>query len=49
MFRAWDMIEASDTDLHEAHPNNNIPHTHSMTRIIVRKSDPARKVEDPDV
>jgi tellurite methyltransferase len=49
MFNGWNMIEASDNDLHETHPNNNIPHTHSMTRIIARKSDPAGKVEHQDV
>lgn len=27
----------SDEDLYETHPHNNIPHMHSMTRIIVRK------------
>ena len=37
MFSDWGIVETSDKDLHEAHPHNNIPHTHSMTRIIARK------------
>jgi len=37
MFNRWQTLEASDKDLHETHPNNNILHTHSMTRIIARK------------
>ncbi len=45
MFAGWDIVEASDKDLHETHPNNNIPHTHSMSRIIARKpSSPAAMV-----
>jgi len=43
MFAGWQMVEASDKDLHETHPNNNIPHTHSMTRIIARKPGSARE------
>lgn len=27
----------SDEDLFETHPHNNIPHMHSMTRLIIRK------------
>ena len=38
MFERWVVIEASDMDLQETHPNNNIPHTHSMTRILAKKS-----------
>jgi 2-polyprenyl-3-methyl-5-hydroxy-6-metoxy-1,4-benzoquinol methylase len=37
MFAGWETLEASDKDLHETHPNNDIPHVHSMTRIIARK------------
>jgi 2-polyprenyl-3-methyl-5-hydroxy-6-metoxy-1,4-benzoquinol methylase len=37
MFAGWAMIEVSDEDLHEIHPNNYIPHTHSMTRLLARK------------
>jgi SAM-dependent methyltransferase len=32
----WDLLTASDSDLHESHPDTNIPHHHSMTRIIAR-------------
>lgn len=38
LFRGWELVEAHDRDLNETHPNNNIPHTHSMTRIIARKN-----------
>ena len=33
----WPIIFSSDEDLLETHPNNNIPHVHSMTRIIAQK------------
>jgi SAM-dependent methyltransferase len=46
MFAEWETIEASDKDLYETHPNNNIPHTHSMTRIIARKFSSAREMAD---
>jgi len=36
-FNGWKLIEAHDRDLHEVHPHNAIPHTHSMTRIIAQK------------
>ena len=36
-YSAWDILHSTDTDLHEVHPHNNIPHTHSMTRILARK------------
>ncbi len=36
-FRGWAVEYASDSDLHETHPHNQIPHTHSMTRILARK------------
>ena len=32
----WSILDESDTDLTEAHPHNNIEHTHSMTRLIAR-------------
>ena len=31
------IIFESDENLYETHPHNNIPHMHSMTRLIVRK------------
>ena len=37
LYRGWQHLLATDTDLHETHPHNNIPHTHSMTRIIAQK------------
>ena len=33
----WEIIEESDTDLADCHPHNNIPHKHSITRIIARR------------
>jgi cyclopropane fatty-acyl-phospholipid synthase-like methyltransferase len=44
LFAVWETVEASDKDLHETHPNNDIPHTHSMTRIIARKPGSAREM-----
>lgn len=35
-YRDWMLIHESDTDLYESHPNNHIPHSHSMTRVIAR-------------
>jgi SAM-dependent methyltransferase len=37
MYREWNVLFQSDQDLHEAHPHNNIPHVHSMTRLIAQK------------
>ena len=48
MFRGWELVEASDKDLHETHPHNNIPHSHSMTRIIARKTGSARGMVIPN-
>ncbi len=31
------IVFESDENLYETHPHNNIPHMHSMTRLIVRK------------
>jgi tellurite methyltransferase len=36
-FEGWDLILATDSDLHEEHPHNQIRHCHSMTRMIVRR------------
>jgi ubiquinone/menaquinone biosynthesis C-methylase UbiE len=36
-YHDWEVLFATDQDLHEIHPHNNIPHTHSMTRIAARK------------
>jgi len=37
LFELWNIQHQSDLDLHETHPHNLIPHTHSMTRILARK------------
>lgn len=36
-FEGWDILIATDSDLHETHPDTNIPHHHSMTRIAARR------------
>lgn len=36
-FDGWELILQSDADLHETHPHNGIPHTHSMTRLAARR------------
>jgi SAM-dependent methyltransferase len=33
-YRKWRILSSSDSDLHEVHPHNRIPHSHSMTRIL---------------
>lgn len=38
MYRGWTILSASDSDLHEVHPHNEIPHAHSMTRLLAMKS-----------
>lgn len=37
LYIGWEIINATDTDLLDIHPNNNIPHCHSITRLLVRK------------
>lgn len=37
LYESWEITFSSDEDLHETHPHNNIPHVHSMTRLIARK------------
>jgi SAM-dependent methyltransferase len=37
MYKDWDLLLASDSDLVETHPHNGIRHRHSLTRIIARK------------
>ena len=34
----WEIMASSDSDLIETHPHNNIEHTHSMTRILARRT-----------
>lgn len=36
-YSQWHIDHASDSDLHEVHPHNGIPHHHSMTRLLARK------------
>lgn len=38
LYEDWTITFSSDEDLHETHPHNNIPHVHSMTRLIARKA-----------
>lgn len=44
LYRDWRIVEATDTDLHETHPNNGIAHTHSMTRVIAQLPDRSSRV-----
>ncbi len=37
LYDGWEPLMESDTDLTETHPDMNIQHTHSMTRILARK------------
>lgn len=37
LFQNQSILFESDTDLYETHPHNNIPHVHSMTRMIIQK------------
>lgn len=39
LYEGWEITFVSDEDLHETHPHNNIPHVHSMTRLICRKTE----------
>lgn len=36
LYQHWTVLVEVDTDLHEVHPHNCIPHRHSMTRLIAR-------------
>ena len=36
-YEHWERLVLTDRDLHETHPHNKIPHTHSLTRILARK------------
>lgn len=37
LYDHWTLVSATDLDLHESHPHNNIPHSHSLTRIVARR------------
>jgi ubiquinone/menaquinone biosynthesis C-methylase UbiE len=36
-YEHWELVHSTDTDLVESHPNNQIQHRHSMTRVIARR------------
>lgn len=36
-YASWQVLEATDTLLHESHPHNGVAHHHSMTRIVARR------------
>ncbi|MCK4923312.1 MAG: class I SAM-dependent methyltransferase [Bacteroidales bacterium] len=38
-FKKFNIVFESDEDLFETHPHNNIPHMHSMTRLIIQKNE----------
>jgi tellurite methyltransferase len=38
LYRGWAIEASSDETLYETHPHNNIPHHHSLSRLIARKS-----------
>jgi len=37
LYSDWRIICENDSDLSETHPHNGIPHTHSLTRLIVER------------
>jgi len=38
LYSDWELLSATDSDLVEVHPNNGILHSHSMTRLLARKT-----------
>jgi SAM-dependent methyltransferase len=38
MYANWQLVHVLDTDLEESHPDTNITHTHSLTRILAKKT-----------
>ncbi len=36
-YSEWEIEFATNEQLYETHPNNNLPHSHSLTRLIARK------------
>lgn len=40
MYTNWEVLRKSDETLYETHPHNNIPHHHSLTRLVARKLEP---------
>ena len=37
LYTGWCCLWVEDAELHEIHPDTQIPHTHSLTRILARK------------
>lgn len=37
LYKDWEILASSNSILHDEHPNNNIKHKHSITRILARK------------
>lgn len=37
-YSQWSLLAATDDDLVEVHPHNNIKHTHSLTRLLAQKT-----------
>lgn len=37
MYSGWNLLVATDEDLRESHTHNNIPHVHSLTRLVACK------------
>lgn len=38
LYAGWQILKATDSDLIETHPNNGILHTHSLTRILAKRT-----------
>ncbi len=37
LYSGWELIESTDNDLDDIHPNTNINHVHSITRLLAKK------------
>jgi SAM-dependent methyltransferase len=37
-YRDWQIFHESDQDLEDLHPHNQVPHRHSITRILARRN-----------
>jgi len=37
LYSGWDYLVVSDSDLHESHPDKNVPHVHALTRLLTQK------------
>jgi 2-polyprenyl-3-methyl-5-hydroxy-6-metoxy-1,4-benzoquinol methylase len=36
-YTSWTLLLATDSDLHDVHPDNGLAHDHSLTRILARR------------